>query len=132
VVAGRGDTRLTELVLEDAAEGRREQVPAAALFVLIGAAPRTDWLTDMLRVDDRGFVLTGRDIPAGAWPLTRAPFPFETSRPGVFAVGDVRFGSVKRVASAVGEGSVAVGSVHQHLAAAAQADHPTSAAPAQR
>jgi thioredoxin reductase (NADPH) len=133
VVAGRGDTRLTELVLEDAAEGRREQVPAAALFVLVGADPCTGWLSDVLSVDDRGFVLTGRDIPAAAWPLTRAPFPFETSRPGVFAAGDVRFGSVKRVASAVGEGSVAVGSVHQYLAAlAAQPRPPVSIASSPR
>src|SRR5689334_16654755 len=106
VVAGRGDTRLTGLTLEDAQQVRREEVPAAALFVLIGAEPCAGWLAGVLSVDDRGFVLTGRDIPATAWPLTRAPFPFETSRPGVFAAGDVRFGSVKRVASAVGEGSV--------------------------
>jgi thioredoxin reductase (NADPH) len=71
----------------------------------------------VVRVDDRGFILTGRDLSATAWPLTRPPFPFETSQPGVFAAGDVRFGSVKRVASAVGEGSVAVGSIHQYLAA---------------
>ncbi|MGY1620282.1 FAD-dependent oxidoreductase [Geodermatophilus sp. SYSU D00691] len=119
VVAGRGATRLTGLTLEDARQGRREDLPATALFVLIGAAPCTGWLTNVLSVDDRGFILTGRDIPATAWPLTRAPFPFETSRPGVFAAGDVRFGSVKRVASAVGEGSVAVGSVHQYLTALA-------------
>jgi thioredoxin reductase (NADPH) len=124
VVAGRGDTRLTGLVLEDGRRGGREEVPAAALFVLIGAEPCTDWLTDVLRVDDRGFVLTGRDLPAAAWPLSRAPFPFETSRPCVFAAGDVRFGSVKRVASAVGEGSVAVGSVHQYLAAPVQQPSP--------
>jgi thioredoxin reductase (NADPH) len=124
VVAGRGDTRLAGLTLEDAEQGRREEVPAGALFLLIGAAPFTGWLTDVLSVDDRGFVLTGRDIPATAWPFTRAPFPFETSQPGVFAAGDVRFGSVKRVASAVGEGSVAVGSVHQYLAALAEQPSP--------
>jgi thioredoxin reductase (NADPH) len=117
VVAGSGDSHLTGLTLEDAQQDRREQVPAMALFVLIGAEPCTDWLTDVVRVDDRGFILTGRDLPATAWPLTRPPFPFETSQPGVFAAGDVRFGSVKRVASAVGEGSVAVGSIHQYLAA---------------
>jgi thioredoxin reductase (NADPH) len=129
VVAGRGDTRLSGLTLEDAQQRRREEVPAEALFVLIGAEPRTGWLTDVVRADHRGFILTGRDIPADDWPLTRAPFPFETNRPGVFATGDVRFGSVKRVASAVGEGSVAVGSVHQHLAALdAQAAQPTSVA----
>ena len=124
VVAGRGDTRLTGLTLEGAEQGRREEVPAGALFLLIGAEPCTDWLAAVLSVDDRGFILTGRDIPSTAWPLTRAPFPFETSRPGVFAAGDVRFGSVKRVASAVGEGSVALGSVHQYLAALAEQPSP--------
>jgi thioredoxin reductase (NADPH) len=68
------------------------------------------------RLDDHGFVLTGPDVPTDAWPTTRAPLPFESSVPGVFAAGDVRHGSVKRVAGAVGEGSVAVGSVHQYLA----------------
>jgi thioredoxin reductase (NADPH) len=116
VVDGRGAHRLEALVLEDVRTGRREEVAAAAVFVLIGAEPRTDWLRDVLRRDDRGFILTGRDVPAEAWPLDRPLLPFETSRPGVFAVGDVRHGSVKRVAEAVGEGSVAVGSVHQYLA----------------
>jgi thioredoxin reductase (NADPH) len=116
VVDGRGTHRLEALVLEDARTGRREEVAAAAVFLLIGAEPRTEWLRDVLRRDDRGFILTGRDIPAEGWPLPRPPLPFETSLPGVFAVGDVRHGSVKRVAEAVGEGSVAVGSVHQYLA----------------
>ena len=83
---------------------------------MIGAEPRTQWLRDLVEVNDRGFILTGRDLPQGAWPLRRPPLPFETSLPGVFAAGDVRYGSVKRVAGAVGEGSVAVGSVHQYLA----------------
>ena len=116
VVDGRGEHRLEALVLEDGRTGRREEVPAVAVFVLIGAEPRTNWLRDALARDDRGFILTGRDLPAEAWPLNRPPLPFETSLPGVFAVGDVRHGSVKRVAGAVGEGSVAVGSVHQYLA----------------
>jgi thioredoxin reductase (NADPH) len=116
VVDGRGAHRLEALVLEDVRTERREEVPAAAVFVLIGAEPRTDWLRDALRRDDRGFILTGRAVPAEAWPLDRPPLPFETSRPGVFAVGDVRHGSIRRVAEAVGEGSVAVGSVHQYLA----------------
>ena len=116
VVDGRGEHRLEALILEDVRTGRPEEVPAAAVFVLIGAEPRTDWLRDALQRDDRGFVLTGRDVPAEAWPLSRPPLPFETSLPGVFAAGDVRHGSVKRVAGAVGEGSVAVGSVHQYLA----------------
>jgi thioredoxin reductase (NADPH) len=115
VVEGRGEARLEALTVEDVRTGQREQVTATAIFVLIGAEPHTNWLRDVLQLDDRGFVLTGRDIPEPAWPLQRAPLPFETSLPGVFAAGDVRYGSVKRVAGAAGEGSVAVGSVHQYL-----------------
>ena len=95
-------------------------MPATALFVLIGAEPHTDWLPDSIRRDRWGFVLTGSDLfeegrlPAG-WPLERPPMAFETSLPGVFAVGDVRHRSIKRVASAVGEGSVAIRLVHDHL-----------------
>jgi thioredoxin reductase (NADPH) len=95
--------------------GEREIAPAAALFVLIGAEPHTEWLRDIIQLDSRGYVLTDRDIPSDAWSLPRAPLPFETSVPGILAVGDVRHGSVKRVAGAAGEGSVAVGSVHQYL-----------------
>ena len=115
VVGGSGDARLRTLTLEDG-ERRREEVAAAAVFVMIGAEPRTEWLAGVLQLDDRGFVLTGQDVPADDWRLAREPFPFETSLPGVFAAGDVRFGSVKRVAGAVGEGSVAIGSVHRYLA----------------
>jgi thioredoxin reductase (NADPH) len=115
VVDGRGDTRLQSLTLQDA-QDRQEEVPAAAVFILIGAQPHTEWLTPVLRLDERGFILTGRDVPAANWPLEREPYPFETSRPGVFAAGDVRHGSAKRVAGAVGEGSVAVGSIHRYLA----------------
>jgi thioredoxin reductase (NADPH) len=117
VVDGRGESRLEGVVLETG-DGAREEHPAAGLFVMIGAEPRTDWLGDAVARDERGYVLTGLDIPAGAWPRARSPLPFETSLPGVFAVGDVRHGSVKRVAGAVGEGSVAVGSVHRYLAGA--------------
>jgi thioredoxin reductase (NADPH) len=102
VVGGCGDTRLTGLIVEGD-HGRREEVSAAALFVLIGAEPGTGWLSSVVRAGGRGFLLTDRDIPAQSWSLDRPLFPFEASRPGVFAVGDVRFGSVKRVASAVGE-----------------------------
>jgi thioredoxin reductase (NADPH) len=122
VVDGHGEERLESLTLEEAVTGRREVVPAAAVFVLIGAGPRTEWLGDAVRRDDRGFILTGVDVPETAWPLERPPLPFETSLPGVFAVGDVRYGSVKRVASSVGEGSVAVGSVHQYFAKATARD----------
>jgi len=116
VVQGRGESRLEVLTLEDTQTGRRDEVPAAAVFILIGAEPHTDWLRDTVCLDDHGFVLTGTDVPAEAWPSTRAPLPFETSLPGVLAAGDVRHGSVKRVAGAVGEGAVAVGSVHRYLA----------------
>jgi thioredoxin reductase (NADPH) len=115
VVDGRGEARLEALTVEDLRTGQRERVDATAVFVMIGAEPHTDWLGGVLRLDDRGFILTGRDVPSSAWPLRRAPLPFETSLPGVFAAGDVRYGSVKRVAGAAGEGAVAVGSVHQYL-----------------
>jgi thioredoxin reductase (NADPH) len=108
VVDARGEARLQALLLEDLRTGRQEEVDAVAVFVLIGAKP-PDWLRNVVELDDHEFVLTGRDIPQHAWPLQRAPLPFETSMPGVLAAGDVRHGSVKRVAGAVGEGSVAVG-----------------------
>jgi thioredoxin reductase (NADPH) len=115
VIDGRGEARLETLVLEEVGTGRREEVTAAAVFVLIGAEPHTEWLGDVVQRDERGYILTGRDVPREGWSLERPPLPFETSIPGVFAAGDVRYGSVKRVAGAVGEGSVAVGSVHQYL-----------------
>jgi thioredoxin reductase (NADPH) len=115
VIDGHGPTRLEALTVEDVRTSQREQVKATAVFVLIGAEPRTSWLREVLQLDDRGFILTGRDIREPAWPLRRAPLPFETSLPGVFAAGDVRYGSIKRVAGAAGEGAVTVGSVHQYL-----------------
>ena len=118
VIDGRGESRLEALVLREVGAGRQEEVAAAAVFVMIGAEARTAWLPDELSRDDRGFILTDRDV-AGSPMAGRTPLPFETNMPGVFAVGDVRHGSVKRVSSAVGEGSVAVGSVHQFLAAPA-------------
>jgi thioredoxin reductase (NADPH) len=127
VVDGGGAERLEHLTLEDGATGQREDVTAAALFVLIGAEPRTEWLRETIARDDRGYLLTGRDVSGESWSLQRAPLPFETSMPGVFAVGDVRHGSVKRVAGAVGEGSVAIGSVHQYLAQQIRADAAGSA-----
>jgi thioredoxin reductase (NADPH) len=96
-------------------------VPASSLFVFIGAAPRTDWLGDVVQRDEHGFILTGRDLagdggkPRG-WPLDREPYLLETSVPGVFCAGDVRHQSMKRVASAVGEGSIAVQLTHRYLA----------------
>jgi len=100
--------------------GKTERVPASSVFIFIGALPRTDWLGGLVERDERGFLLTGPDLirngerPKG-WPLDRDPFLLETNVPGIFAVGDVRHGSVKRVASGVGEGSVAVQFIHQYL-----------------
>ncbi len=124
VVDGIGEHRLQALVVEDAS-GSRQTVPATALFVLIGAEPRTSWLPPSILRDERGFILTSdalarRDADASS----RLPLAYETSLPGVFAVGDVRHGSVKRVASAVGEGGVVVSSVHQFLAMAREEGAP--------
>ena len=108
VVEGGGDGWLRHLVLRDNATGHEETVAADGLFLMIGARPRTDWLPAEISRDGQGFVLTGVDVRGDpAWPLERHPYPLETSVPRVLAAGDVRHGSVKRVASAVGEGSVA-------------------------
>jgi thioredoxin reductase (NADPH) len=119
-VDGHGDGHLTALTLKDRTTGATETVPATALFILIGAEPHTDWLPESIRRDRWGFVLTGTDLladgrPPAGWPLERPPMPLETSLPGVFAVGDVRHGSTKRVASAVGEGSIAIRLIHEYL-----------------
>ena len=118
VVAARGDGHLESLTLADRDSGATEEVPTSWLFVFIGAAPRTDWLGADVARDDHGFVLTGPERLAGVghWPLPRPPYALETSVPGVFAAGDVRLDSMKRVASAVGEGSMAVQLVHRYLA----------------
>jgi thioredoxin reductase (NADPH) len=121
VIDGGGQGRLEHLVLEDRASGRTETVPAAALFVLIGARPHTGWLPEEVARDEKGYIITGSDLlrdgrPPKGWPLERSPMLLETSVPGVFAAGDVRYGSVKRVASAVGEGSIAIQMVHGYLA----------------
>jgi thioredoxin reductase (NADPH) len=92
------------------------RVPVRHLFLFLGAEPNTDWLNACVALDDKQFVLTGADVPQSTWCSARAPHPLETSRPGIFAVGDVRSGSVKRVAAAVGEGAAAVQSLHQVLA----------------
>ena len=119
VVDGNGDTALQRIVLLDHARGMRETVPADALFVLIGAQPHTEWLGETLQHDRKGFIITGHNLDrAGVGgSLERGPLPLETSMPGVFAVGDARQGSVKRVASAVGEGAIAVRHIHEYLAA---------------
>jgi thioredoxin reductase (NADPH) len=120
VVDGGGDGRLEYLVLKNSASGLTETVPAAALFVLIGAEPRTEWLPEEIERDNRGFIVTGQDLlrngrPPQKWPLERHPLLLETSMPGVLAAGDVRHRSVKRVASAVGEGSIAIQLVHEYF-----------------
>jgi thioredoxin reductase (NADPH) len=120
VTGGTGQSRLEGLTLTDLESGAAETVNAVALFVLIGAEPRTQWLPNAVRRDQSGFVVTGTDLLQGGqpdeqWPLRRLPMFLESSLPGVFAVGDVRHGSVKRVAAAVGEGSIAIRLVHDHL-----------------
>jgi thioredoxin reductase (NADPH) len=120
VTGGGGACYLERLTIQDQQSAVTETVPAAALFVLIGAEPRTQWLPVDIARDRWGFVLTGTDPTAGghapdAWPLQRPPMLLESSVPGVFAVGDVRSGSVKRVASAVGDGSVAIRLIHDYL-----------------
>jgi thioredoxin reductase (NADPH) len=117
VVGAQGVDHLELLSLCDDVRGTVEDVPANWLFVFIGASPRTDWLGDDVQRDDKGFLVTGPELStAGRWPLTRPPFALETSLPGVFAAGDVRLDSMKRVASAVGEGAMAVYLVHRYLA----------------
>jgi thioredoxin reductase (NADPH) len=118
IVGASGDNHLETLTIEDVRTNERETVPAASLFIFIGAEPHTDWLGDLVERDEKGFIRTGPDLKRdGRYPrdFDREPFLFETSLPGVFAAGDVRANSVKRVASAVGQGSIAVQFVHQYL-----------------
>jgi thioredoxin reductase (NADPH) len=121
VVEVHGLERLEALSISCSHSGSIDKVPASSVFVFIGAAPNTDWLDGFVERDDRGFIRTGPDLiregkrPRG-WALDRDPFLLETSVPGIFAVGDVRYGSIKRVASSVGEGSIAIQFIHSHLA----------------
>jgi thioredoxin reductase (NADPH) len=121
VAAVHGTEALEAVDVADRADGSQAGLPVAAMFVFIGQAPRTDWLGDLVERDDAGFVVTGGDLartgghPKG-WRLTREPFLLETNVPGIFCAGDVRLNSVKRIASSVGEGAMAVRFVHQHLA----------------
>jgi thioredoxin reductase (NADPH) len=120
VLRAHGSQRLEALDLRNAA-GATKTEAADGLFVLIGVDPHTDWLAKTLERDARGFIRSGHDLlgadgkPPAGWPLTRPPYHLETSLPGVFAVGDVRSGSMKRVASAVGEGATAISLIHQYL-----------------
>ncbi len=117
VVGAGGEGRLEWVTLRGRGTGSEERMQSDAVFVMIGAQPRTDWLPPQLARDDHGYLLAGYDAAASpAWPLERRPHPYETTVPGIFAVGDVRLGSVKRVASAVGEGSVVISQLHQFLA----------------
>jgi thioredoxin reductase (NADPH) len=120
VVDGAGDEQLRTITLADRANGTVEQVAAAALFIMIGGDPHTQWLDRQLARDPQGYLVTGRDVldqPGVTWECDRDPLPLETSIPGVFAAGDVRQDSIKRVASAVGDGATVVRLVHQHLRA---------------
>lgn len=120
VVGADGDGHLERLRIVDRSTGVEEEVATSWLFVFIGASPRTDWLGAEVVRDANGFIVTGQDLqavdPVSSWPLTRAPYALETSVPGVFAAGDVRLDSMKRVASAVGEGAMSVYLVHRYLA----------------
>lgn len=121
IVGGAGGDHLQSLTLRDNATGTTEVVEASWVFVFIGASPRTDWLGDGYQRDDRGFLVTGPELldpdgrPPASWPLARDPYHLESSVPGVFVAGDVRAQSVKRVASAVGEGAMAITLVHRYL-----------------
>jgi thioredoxin reductase (NADPH) len=120
VVGVRGDHHLEALTVHDNERDTREETPADALFVLIGGEPRTQWLAGAIQRERQGYILTGRDVARDGdvstrWSLERAPLPLETSMPGVFAAGDARFRSIKRVASAVGDGATAVRLVYEYL-----------------
>ena len=121
ITDGHGSGHLESLTLHDRLRDRTEQVPAAALFVLTGGEPRTQWLPGTIQLEG-GYILTGRNVVRGGphpsrWPLDRPPLPLETSIPGVFAAGDTRYRSIKRVASAVGDGATVVRLTHEYLAA---------------
>ena len=120
IVGLEGGTHLERITWQDKTSGETSTHEIRHLFIMAGASPRTDWLRGCVALDEKGFILTGRDLETGTgasgWTQARSPYMLETSLPGVFAVGDVRSGNVKRVASAVGEGAIAVHLVHRALA----------------
>jgi thioredoxin reductase (NADPH) len=118
VISAKGQDHLESLVLGHVESGETETVPAGAVFIFIGQMAHTGWLGDVVQKDPQGFVLTGTDLvaPLKGWNVDRDPLPLESSVPGVFVAGDVRHGSIRRVAGATGEGSTAIRFVHQHLA----------------
>jgi thioredoxin reductase (NADPH) len=129
VVDGGGEGQLEWVCLEDITTGRRSTIQTRGLFLLLGAEPRCDWLPPQLARDKHSFVLTGRDVPRDQWADGVPPANLATTVPGIFAAGDIRAGSMKRVASASGEGASVVPLVHAHLAPAAEdelADAPVS------
>lgn len=120
VVEVKGEDHLTAITLCDTETNQTETLPATGLFIFIGAMPQTDWIANLVQRDAQGYILTGPDLLQDKqlmrnWPLERQPFLLESSVPGIFVAGDVRHGSVKRVASGVGEGAIAVSLIHQHL-----------------
>ena len=116
VVAAHGETSLEAIDVHDGTSGQTTRLPSSGLFIFIGADAETAWLPPEIALDRRGFIVTGAELTAAkAWPLDRDPYLLETSVPGIFACGDVRSGPIKRVAAAVGEGSMAIAFVHQYL-----------------
>ena len=116
VAAAHGESSLEELEVTNGETGGTSRLASGGLFIFIGADAETSWLPQEIALDERGFVLTGSDVSAGGhWEFDRDPYLLETSVPGIFACGDVRSAPVKRVASAVGEGSMAIAFVHQYL-----------------
>jgi thioredoxin reductase (NADPH) len=129
VVDAGGATRLEWVTLRDNRTGAELQKPCGGLFLLLGADPCCDWLPSEIAQDAKGFVLTGRDVPREAWVDDCPPGPLETTVPGVFAAGDIRSGSMKRVASASGEGAAAIPSVHAYLGSLTPRVEPVEVAP---
>lgn len=133
VMAAHGDTSLDTIDVRDTATGETTRLGSGGLFIFIGADAETAWLPPEIALDRKGYVLTGSDVhAAGRWQLDRDPYLLETSVPGIFACGDIRFSPVKRVAAAVGEGSMAIAFVHQYLRDAEASSDPAKAAPSAR